>query len=90
MVLAPSPSNNSRDITTPGLRADRIAVTPTLFSAASCDSGASVASPTPRPSTTIFRHEGSSVKPWPSGPAMLKSSPGSSIAMPRVPRPSVL
>ena len=75
-ACAPSPSNRSFDITTPGLRALRIAVTPTPCSAASCDSGASVARPTPRPSTTMFFQPGSSVKPCPSGPAMLKSSPG--------------
>ena len=75
-VRAPRPSNSSRDMTTPGWRALRMAVTPTPFSFASCDSGASVASPTPRPSTTMFFQPGSSLKPTPSGPAMLKSSPG--------------
>ena len=90
MVRAPSPSNRSFDITTPSWRALRIAVTPTPCSAASCESGASVASPTPRPSTTMFFQEGCSLKPTPSGPAMLKSSPGCNVAMPRVPRPSLL
>ena len=58
MVRAPRPSNRSFDITTPAWRALRIAVTPTPCSAASCDSGASVARPTPRPSTTMFFQDG--------------------------------
>ena len=38
--------------------AERIAVTPTPLSAASCEIGPMVARPTPRPSTTMFFHSG--------------------------------
>ena len=56
-------SNRSFDITRPGLRALKMAVTPTPRSAASCDNGASVAKPTPRPRTTMFFQSGLSLKP---------------------------
>ena len=46
-----------------------------------------VARPTPRPSTTMCFQLGRRVKPTPSGPTMLRSSPGLSVASPRVPRP---
>ena len=65
-------------------------MTPTSFSRASCEIGPSVAMPTPRPSTTMLRQAGSRWKPTPSGPTMLRLSPFSSVASPRVPRPTHL
>ena len=89
-MTSPTFANRSSAITNSGLRAERIAVTPTPLSPASCEIGPMVASPTPRPSTTMFFHSGCSEKPTPSGPTMLSSSPGSSVASPRVPRPTHL
>ena len=57
-TTSPAAPNRSSAITNSALRALRIAVTPTSRSAASCDKGASVANPTPRPNTTIFFQSG--------------------------------
>ena len=48
-MTSPTLANRSSAITNSALRALRIAVTPTPVSPASCEIGAKVASPTPRP-----------------------------------------
>ena len=87
---APIASKRSADIITAGERALSTAVTPIPFAAASSASGASVASPTPRPTTTIRRQPGARVKPTPSGPNRSRRSPGASVASALVPLPVTL
>jgi hypothetical protein len=74
-MTSPTCANRSPAITNSGLRALRIAVTPMPRSPASWEIGARVARPTPRPSTTTCFQAGSTLKPTPSGPTMLRSSP---------------
>jgi hypothetical protein len=89
-MASPTFENRSSAITNSALRALKIAVTRMPFSPASCESGPSVAMPTPRPSTTTCFQEGSTWKPTPSGPTMLSLSPGLRVASPLVPRPTHL
>ena len=90
MTSAPWRSKSATETSSSGRRALKIAVTSVPFAFAALASGASVASPAPRPTAMMRRQRGSSLKPTPSGPMMSSRSPVRNVSSPRVPAPVTL